>query len=152
MKRTTTSFSLKQGLWYGLSGTDIRLLEQLDYYYRRFGRAFPSQKKLAEILCVSERTVRRSVKHLRDLGLLAVHHLKYRNRLGQIRSRSNSYKVLTFVGAKIRSLFVRLTGRPQKASPNGAEEKKESSDLSFVKNKALREALKRFAKLGERKI
>jgi hypothetical protein len=59
--------------------------------------------------------------------------------------------VLTFVGAKIRSLFARLTGRPQKASPNGAKEKKESSDLSFVKNKALREALKRFAKLGGRK-
>src|SRR3954452_19866327 len=101
------------GEWYQLSRVDFLLLEQLHYYERTFGKIFPAQKTLALRMHCSVRTVRRAVAHLKSLGLLAVRGMKYRDRLGRIRSRSNTYKILSLIGAKVRSLLTRLTVRPR---------------------------------------
>jgi DNA-binding transcriptional MocR family regulator len=111
--------------WYQLTGHDLRLYEQLSYYERVYGVVFPSQKTLAFRLKCSVRTVRRSIKHLKLLGLLKVRARKYQDRLGRWRSHSNVYKLCGFLGAKMRGILARLTERPRLTSHTKTSEKEE---------------------------
>jgi Bacterial regulatory proteins, gntR family len=119
------AFSIAQTTWYQLSGVDLRVIEQLDFYHRSFARVFPSQQHLAVKLHVSVRTVRRSIARLKHFGLLTVQARRYRDRQGRIRSHSNCYRLLSFIGGKVRSLLARLTGRPSLSSRTKTKEKTE---------------------------
>jgi len=140
-----------QSVWFSLTASDIRIIQLFDYYESVFGRVFPSQATIAERVHVSERTARRSVAHLKDLGLLLVQPRKYRDRQGRWRSHSNVYTLLSAIGATVRGLVNRLlTGRTKKARPTKTGKKEEIFDLSFVKNEGKRSILERFSKLGSK--
>jgi biotin operon repressor len=141
-----------QAAWNKLSGVDIRVLELFDYYHRTFGYIFPSQATIARKLEISERTVRRSIADLKEMGLIVVQQRHFRNRLGQIRSQSNVYRLLTLVGCKIRRLLNCLApGRPKKAHATKTGENKELfCDFSKIKNVEMREILERWKARGEK--
>jgi hypothetical protein len=143
MSKTTTP-----SVWFQLRAHEIRLIELLHFYERTFTAVFPSQEHLAKKLHVSVRTVRRAVSHLRELGLLVVQARRYRDRQGRVRSHSNVYKLLSSLGAKLRGIVSRLTGRPRSASATKTEKKEERLDLSFVKNEKMRELLAKFGRSG----
>jgi biotin operon repressor len=132
--------------WYKLSGHELRIAELFHYYKRTFGRVFLSQETIARKLHISVRTVRRCIKRLQELGLLAVERRMYRNTLGQCKSLTNVYRLLSFIGAKVRSLLHRLAGRPAVAREEQNKEKEEPLDLSFVHNQRLKAELERFGR------
>ncbi len=137
--------------WYQLTGHDLRLYEQLYYYERCFGKVFPSQKTLAHRLKCSVRTVRRSIKRLQSLGLLQVRARKYQDRGGRWHSRSNVYKLCGFLGAKVRGILSRLTGRPRTAAPTKTPEKKELFDhfsFTHIKDPTAKSLLERWMERG----
>src|SRR5262249_44961242 len=127
MASNSTGGGLGQAVWRQLTATDFRLLEYLHYLSKRYTCVFPSQRTLAKRLAIAERTARRSVAHLKEIGLLLVHPRRFRNALGQIRSQSNAYRICTMVGAKIHGLVARVTGRTQKSRVIKTKEKKELS-------------------------
>jgi predicted AAA+ superfamily ATPase len=138
-----------QSVWFELTATDMRVIQLFDYYESIFGSIFPSQATIAKRIHTSERTARRSVHHLKELGLLLVQARRYRNRLGKIRSKSNVYTLLTAIRTTVRRLINRLlTGRPKKARATKTGKKEEILDLSFVKNEAKRSILERFSRMG----
>ena len=84
-----------------------------------YGYCWPSQKKIAEKVCQGERTVRRHIATLRDLGLLTV--IRRSSTRGR---RSNGYQL--HVGMKLEeSLESRLpanlagSGEPTDDAPCG---------------------------------
>src|SRR5436190_11582677 len=92
-------------VWYELSGVDIRLLEELTFLQGNRGCCFPGREYLAYKLRVSVRTVSRSIRRLRLLGVLHVQARRYQRRDGTWKTRSNLYQVLGFAGAKIRQIL-----------------------------------------------
>lgn len=117
--------------WHALTATDFRLLEYLQFLNRQYGKVFPSQETLSKHLKVSVRTARRSIAHLKELGLLLVQPRRFRNALGRVRSQSNVYKLCTVIGAKVRGILSRLTGRTRAASVNKTRKKEELSDVIY---------------------
>ena len=115
-------------VWLQLTAVDIKILEMFDYLERVGGSIFPSQKWLADKLCVSERTIRRGVAHLKTLGVVLVQPQRRRDRQGRVRSHNNRYRILGLCGAFIRGLLARLTGRTRTASVNKTKKKKELSE------------------------
>ena len=57
----------------GISRGARKCLQRLLWYQRRFGSVFPSQKKLAAGLKISDRQLRTYLAELRRLGFLTVH-------------------------------------------------------------------------------
>ena len=103
-------------VWFQLRAHEIRLIELLHFYECTFNTVYPSQEHLAEKLHISVRSVRRAVARLRELGLLAVEPRRYRDKQGRVRSHSNVYKLLgasSRIGAKLRGILSRITGRPR---------------------------------------
>lgn len=112
-------------VWLQLTAVDIKILEMFDYLERVGGSVFPSQRWLAGKLRVSERTVRRSVAHLKALGVILVRARHCRDRRGRIHSHSNVYKILGLAGAFVRGLLARLAGRPKPARVLKVKQKEE---------------------------
>lgn len=129
----------EQEVWLALTGTDIKVLEWFSYL-ERVGPIFPGQQWLAERLRVSERTIRRSIAHLKALGVILVQPRRCQDRHGRLHSHSNVYKLLGLTGAFIRSLVVGLTERP-KLAPIARPKKKKSFPAPIFKKEELRPEL-----------
>jgi hypothetical protein len=139
-----------QDVWLALDGTDIKLLEQLDYYERTFGLAFPGRELLARKLRLSVSTISRHVTKLVGLGVLLVRRRKYRRRDGTFATQSNLYRILGLIGAKIRQLVRRLitdVARPRPIPKQ--EEKTELSNFSHIKDGEVKGILERWQGRGE---
>ena len=94
---------------------DIKVVEYFDYLQGRFGRIFPTQEKIAERVGVSVRTIKRSIAHLKELGVIGVQSWLLRDKGGKVRGQRNVYALLGLAGAFIRGLIGRITGGPKKA-------------------------------------
>lgn len=106
---------MAQDTWREMTGVDIKVVEYFDYLQGRFGRIFPTQEKIATRVGVSVRTVKRSIAHLKELGVIGVQSWLIRDREGKVRGQRNVYALLGLAGAFIRGLISRITGGPKRA-------------------------------------
>src|SRR5262245_34283783 len=93
-----------QDVWQQLDGIDIRILETVLYYQKKYSVAFPSRYILAQRAGCNESTISRHVTKLKHLGVLWVTYRKYRRKNGTWQTRSNVYRLLGCVGAKLRQV------------------------------------------------
>jgi hypothetical protein len=139
-------------VWRQLDGTDFRLLELLGWYQRAYGVAFPRRETLAAKLKVRVETISRHVTKLVGLGVLERRFRRHRRSDGTFCTTSNVYKVLGFVGAKVRAILQPLTDVTRKRTQTRQEEKSIVSDFSFLTDTKKKTLLERFARLGDSRI
>lgn len=135
--------------WFQLDGIDFRLIEELTFLQGNRGCCFPSREYLAAKLKISIWTISRHTSKLKGLGLLSIQPRRYRRTDGTWATRSNIYKVLGFIGSKVRKILSLLTGVRPKARIPKQKEKSEHFDLSQVKNPKLKGFLERWKARGE---
>ncbi len=135
-------------IWRQLNGTDFRLLEQLTFLSKAKGYAYPSQKYLSKALRCHRSTITRSINKLKELGLLVVNPRKYRRKNGQFLTESNAYRVIHWIGWKVRSLFHKVTDVAKAKHKLKKKEKSLENTEKFlptaIKNRQLSDILERF--------
>jgi hypothetical protein len=99
------------------------VLSVLLSYAVRYGQCYPSQARIAQLCCITERTVRRALQWLRTMGFL-----DWRRRLREkphpsgSRQTSNAYRLVTRVGlALIGSVLFRKRSSGHNFRPSSSD-------------------------------
>jgi Helix-turn-helix domain len=119
------------------------VLSVLLTYALRYGRCFPSQARIAELVCCSEKTVRRALAWLRVMGFLTWRRrLRDKPHPSGSRQASNAYVLvervrLAFVGTQ---LFQRLSGHKFRPSSDDHPETPHDPQLELLLRAQMRGA------------
>ena len=117
-------------------GLNIRLLEELTFLSGRDGFCQPSQTYLAEKLGVNRFTISRHLHQLQEAGMVAIQRRYHRTEGGQVRSKTNVYRVLTVAKMALKAVSDLFSGWASAEQKNSAPtELRQTAPVQQLRNK-----------------
>ena len=154
-------------IWQQLTGSQIRLCEEIAFLTRGQGWAYVGREYLSRKLGLTVNHLSTLTSQLQDLGVLEKMQPRRRRKDGTWDTRPCLYRLVPWLAWKLRGIVHRLFGRKATGlrSTVGKAEKKEKItapgshffaesepaaplDLGFVRDEKRRAELERFGRLG----